>query len=324
MVSHSKNTETGNFPGLPSLFCERVFEIAGPNRAPAILKSYTVPRPVSIRVNTLRSSREQVLESLSKQGISLQAVPWYRDAFITDTSSRILTATTLYNSGAIYLQGLSSMIPALVLDPRPGEKVLDMTAAPGSKTTQIAALMQNTGELVANDVSRSRLYKLKEILSWQGVRIARTENLPGQRIWERYKGYFDKVLLDAPCSLEGTFSTHDSDSTSGWSERKIKTLAKQQGWLLRSALSATRPGGIVVYSTCTLSPEENEGVLDWLLRRYPGLCEIIDSSLPHLQTDAAIVSWRGKSYDQTVTLSSRILPDLHREGFFLARIRKTG
>src|SRR3989344_419590 len=137
------------------------------------------------------------------------------------------------------------MIPALILNPKPGEKVLDICAAPGSKTTQIAAMMENKGELVANDINQIRVYKLESNLKMQGVTNVIVTKLPAEAIWKKVPEQFDKTLVDVPCSMEGIFYCGDPKTFTHWSTKKVHYLAKHQKLILRSAVSATKPGGTI-------------------------------------------------------------------------------
>lgn len=283
------------------------------------------PRPSAIRLNTLRARSKELLFSLSSESIQVKSVPFWEYAWIVaHASARTLTDTAAYKKGWFYIQNLSSMLPALLLDPQPDEQVLDLCAAPGSKTTQLAALMGNTGSILANDTSRQRGYKLGDNLRQQGVTNTMIHIRSGQSLWQEYPAHFDKTLVDVPCSMEGRFDLQDPTSWAHWSQKKVKKLAKIQQWLLRSAASATKPGGRIVYSTCTLSPEENEGVIDWLLRKYPGTVEVEDVQLPLIPQYAAIQEWNGRAYDPGVRGTLRVMPDRSWEGFYVAVLRKVG
>lgn len=263
-------------------------------------------KPLSIRINTLKSTTTDVIKQLSSLAIPYEKVSWYEDALLLPTAtSKHITETSLYKEGKIYIQSLSSMIPALILNPQPGEKVLDMAAAPGGKTTQMAAMMENKGEIIANDIDSNRIYRLKSVLAHQGVTNTSTSRLPGQSLWSKYPEYFDKVLLDAPCSMEGKFDVSDPKTYTHWSKKKVKNLSKLQRWMLRSAISATKTGGFIVYSTCTLSPEENEEVIDWILEKEKGsvIAEII-------------------SIDSLPLVNGYVLPSSMMEGFFIAKLKK--
>lgn len=263
-------------------------------------------KPISLRINTLKSTTVDVIKQLATLSISYEKVSWYKDALLLPTAtSKQVTETSLYKEGKIYIQSLSSMIPALILNPQPGDKVLDMAAAPGSKTTQMSAMMENKGEIVANDIDSNRIYRLKSVLLAQGVTNTITSRIPGQSLWTKYPEYFDKVLLDAPCSMEGKFDVADPKTYTHWSLKKVKNLSKLQRWMLRSAVSASKKGGTIVYSTCTLSPEENEDVIDWILEKEKGsvIAEII-------------------SIDSLPLVNGYVLPSAMMEGFFIAKLKK--
>jgi len=287
-----------------------------------VLASF-VRRPTTFRVNTLKTDRVTLLSKMTQAGFQLDPVDWYADAFILRNKSKTeLIDSTFYQSGEIYVQSLSSMIPPLVLQPQPGENICDLTAAPGSKTTQIAAMMNNAGEIIANDRSKIRLHKLVANLKLQGVTIVRTRLSNGEDLWKRFPEHFDRVLVDAPCSLEGRFETGNAKSFGDWSLRKVDFLSQIQSHLLRSAVSMTKPGGVIVYSTCTLSPEENEQVIDWLLRKEPGAVEVesIETRLP--ENYPGLAQWEHKEFSPEIAKTVRILPSEIMEGFYLAKLRK--
>ena len=212
------------------------------------------------------------------------------------------------------------MIPPLVLAAKPGSKVLDLTAAPGSKTTQLAALMQNQGFILANEINAIRAERLKFNIEKQGVTIAEVRVGDGKRLEETYEEYFDSVLLDAPCSGEGLFLASEPKTYRFWSARKVRELAAEQKKLLRTALWALKPGGTLVYSTCTLAREENEAVLDWAFERYgPALkAEPITLQIPGAEPGLATEK-SGQAQSRNYL---RIYPSTLMEGFFVAKLRK--
>jgi NOL1/NOP2/sun family putative RNA methylase len=312
-----------NTDNLPSEFREKLNLLVPPEKLQEVLFSFCSEKPVSFRTNTLKISTNEVKEQLETLGVEYEQVLWYQDAFVLIKDQKEeLTKSTLFQEGLIYIQNLSSMIPPLVLNPKPGELVCDLTAAPGSKTTQIAALMQNQGLIVANDISRVRIFKMKSIIQSQGVSNVKVTSMPGQVFWRKYPNYFDKTLVDVPCSMEGRFLCSDSKSFGDWSIRKVKKLSEEQKYLLWSAISTTKPGGIIVYSTCTLSPEENEEVIDWVLKKEKGI-EIEKIDLDVAGKIEPMVDWNDKKYDPQVRSCLRILPTKLMEGFFVAKIRKT-
>ena len=308
---------------LPAAFLQRLQEEFGQEVYQNILTFLAMKRPTTLRANTLKITPEALQTELASAGVELQPVSWNPLAFIVkNTPLRELTELPLYVNGSFYVQSLSSMLPPLVLNPLPGEKVLDLTAAPGSKTTQMAAMMQNTGEIIANDVSPIRLFKLTANLRTQGVANTFTRRGPGEYFWKKSPEYYDKVLVDVPCTMEGRIYCGDPKTYQDWSEQKIRDLSVRQQHLLRSAVTSCKVGGTIVYSTCTLAPEENEGVLDWLLQQERETVEIETISLPGIQGMPGIATWRGEKYDPEVKNSLRILPSGTMEGFFVAKLRK--
>ncbi len=308
---------------LPSEFLERLQGIVLEKDLSQVLAAFAAKRPTTLRANTLKISADDVFQKFTESGIELEKVPWWSTAFIVKNATlRQVTEHELYQSGSVYVQSLSSMIPPLVLDPQPNEKILDLTAAPGSKTTQIAALMKNTGEIIANDLSPVRLFKLQANVKMQGAKNVFVRRGPGEYFWKKFPEYFDRTLIDVPCSMEGRMNSNDPDTYEDWSLRKIKELSIRQCHLLRSAVSVTKVGGIIVYSTCTLAPEENENVVNWLLEREKGKVELEDISLEHVETSPAILAWQKKTFSPEVSKALRILPSSTMEGFFVAKLRK--
>ena len=285
---------------------------------------FSKKRRTTLRVNTIKTTAEVFLKQMKELGVVLEQVPWYEKAFIlkNENQRQDLFHSAPNDSGDFYVQGLSSMIPPLVLDPRPDDKLLDIAASPGSKTTQLSVQMNNTGEILANDISQDRLFKLKRNLDAQGAINVKLNRSLGETLWRRYPEYFDKTLADAPCSMEGRISLLDPRTFRNWSLKKIKALSKRQKWILRSAVSATKPGGTIVYSTCTLAPEENEEVIDWLLNKEADAIKLESISIPNLKLMPGITSWQGKKYNPEIRKTARILPSELMEGFFVAKIRK--
>jgi len=224
--------------------------------------------------------------------------------------------------GHIYIQDASSMLPALILDPKPGERILDLCAAPGSKTTQIAAMMQNRGVLIATDLSSKRIRSLVFNLRRMGAINTAVLKAFGEQAGNRYFEYFDRVLLDPPCSALGTI--HKSPEVlSWWSFERTRRLCTVQKKLLESALKSLRPGGVLVYSTCTITPQENEEVIEEAINRFPVELESIE--WPGYRLQPGLVRYGSRRYSPSLSKAVRIYPfENDGEGFFVARIRKTG
>lgn len=308
---------------LPEEFIDRVKLLIPNDRYTDVLDAMSHPRPTTFRTNTLQSSDDKVIQELKTKNIKYTHIASPLSAFSLETDdTRILEPTDVYTHGDIYVQSLSSMLPALVLNPQQNSKVLDICAAPGSKTSQIAAMMNNSGEILALDNSRIRIYKLEANLKRLGVTNTAVRFGAGQAFWTLYPEYFDSSLVDVPCSMEGRFLASDSKTFENWTPKKVKELAEKQKWILRSAISATKPGGTIVYSTCTLSPEENEGVIDWILKKEKGNVIVEPIELQDVPANLGLTQWKEKSYDQSLTKTLRIYPTDFYEGFFIAKLKK--
>lgn len=308
---------------LPKQFLERLIVLYGNKKLDDVLKAFSVERPTTFRVNTLKTKIEHVLSVLQKHSFDVKPIPWIRGGFrLEHASLRDLQETNLYKNGEVYVQSTSSMIPALVLSPKKDESILDLTAAPGSKTTQMASLMQNTGQIVANDNSPIRIHKLKANLEMQGVTNTKVTHIAGQILWQTYPEHFDKALLDAPCSMEGRYSLKDPQESGEWSIKRIQSLADRQNWLLRSAVSATKPNGCIVYSTCTIAPEENEEVIAWILKKEKGAVILEDIVIPNLPMVDGLTRWKNREFGSEMKKTKRIIPSKDMEGFFIAKLKK--
>ncbi len=365
-MKRKKKGKNGFRKDLPEKFIERASLIFGVSRFREIEKTF-VGRPTTFRINSLKSNSAEVLPILSQNGFKVQKIAWYPGAFVLlNKSKRELTDLSLYSEGKLYIQSLASMVPPVVLDPKPGERVLDLTAAPGSKTSQITAMMEKKGELVANDKNKVRFFKLKHNMELLGVTcsvipseeahdesrdplhnrnstlnkgfldslgdsVARNDTggwkftlrmEHGAQLSREYENYFDKILLDAPCSAEARFDTTDPKSFGYWSERKIKEMAYTQRILLRAAWHMLKPGGVLVYSTCTFAPEENEVQLQKFIERIPE-AELLPIVLPQLQVAPIATSFKNIVISESIRKNVlRILPNSQIEGFFVAKITK--
>jgi 16S rRNA (cytosine1407-C5)-methyltransferase len=235
---------------------------------------------------------------------------------LTELREREVRDWELYRQGKIYLQSLSSMIPALALGPRPAERVLDVAAAPGSKTTQMAALMENRGFILANELDQVRAERLAYNLRLQGCGIAEVRIGRGERLGAEASDGFDRVLLDVPCSGEGRFIVFEPATSRPWSPRAITECVRLQKKLVASGVRAARPGGVLVYSTCTLNLEENEKLVQWALESFPLVVESIPLPIPGSFAGMA------RGLDPSIAKALRVFPDQEREGFFVCRLRK--
>lgn len=308
---------------LPAEFLERLRRIIPASQHSAVFDTFRRPPPTTFRANTLKTTAGALRDELNAAGFQAEPVAWYRDAFILRRGRlRDLQDTEAYTAGRLYVQGLSSMLPPLALQPQAGETVLDVAAAPGSKTTQLACLMQGRGRLVANDNNKVRFFKLRANVLQQGAANVELAMLDGLAIGRQRPEYFDRVLADVPCSSEGRFQTSEPSSFGYWKPAKIREMVRKQKSLLYAGLTALKPGGTLVYSTCTFAPEENEGVLDWALRKFEGRIALEPVPAGPANRLPGLPGWDGDAFDPSVRLSQRIVPNDTMEGFFVARIRK--
>lgn len=302
---------------LPKEFVESLYENYTPLSVDKILSGMSGNRSTTLRVNTLKYSIQDLMKELKSSNIKFERVPWFRDALIIkNKKEKDIQNLEIYNKGYIYLQSLPSMIPPLVLEPKEGEKVLDMTAAPGSKTTEMAMLMNNKGKILANELDKLRCERLKYNVDMQGAEIVKVINQRGEKLGNLYPNNFDKVLLDAPCSGEGRFLANDVKTYRNWSKKSVIQLAKLQKKLFKSAYDALKPGGVMVYSTCTLNKEENEDVLEWAIDNLN--LKIIDIKIEIKEGISAFTEGRDISIGKAI----RILPSKDMEGFFVAKLKK--
>jgi 16S rRNA (cytosine1407-C5)-methyltransferase len=310
---------------LPPLLLERLASQLSREDYATSLESFGNPKPITFRPNTLCASEQEVLDEVHASGMQSVPVPWCPLCHqLIDGSMRQLQALECYQTNGLYIQAASSMLSAHALQVEPEMRVLDLCAAPGSKTSQIAALMENRGMLVANDRSRKRLYRLREILQRQGATNVEILCSPGEQLGQTHADCFDRVLVDAPCSGEGRIRLDRPIRLSRWNMQEIRRLAKLQEQLLIAALRCVRVGGLVVYSTCTFAPEENEMVLEKVLRK-----KNIDASVVELPKELMpptarkpVLQWNERTITQDVSLAVRIIPNNTTTGFFIACLER--
>lgn len=305
---------------LPKDFVEELYESFSPLTVDKILQGMTDDRYLTLRVNTLKYNIQDLMRLFKEKNIKFERVPYYSDSLIIkNVKEKDIQKLDIYEKGYVYFQSLSSMVPPLVLNPKPGEKVLDMTSAPGSKTTQMACMMKNEGYILANELDKIRCERLKYNVKMQGASIVEVINGRGEKLGDNYEGQFDKVLLDAPCSGEGRFVATNPMTYRGWSKRTVNDLVKLQKKLFLSGFKALKPGGILVYSTCTINKDENEFILDWALKNLDVKLENID-----VEIKDAIPGFN-EGLDKDISKSIKILPSKVMEGFFVSKfVKKSG
>jgi len=288
--------------------------------------SQTEPR-VSIRANTLKIPISDLMKKLEDKGWKVkQPFENYPEIMIVESELKPgeLGRALEHLLGYYYAQEIASMLPVLALNPKPDEFVLDLCAAPGSKTTQMSAMMKNKGTIIANDPKLDRIKILASNLERCGssnVVITKQNGISLCKNLKKSGFEFDKILVDAPCSGEGTIRSSPKTLLM-WNINAIKSLSKLQKILLSSAIEILKINGEIVYSTCTHAPEENEGVLDFILKKFGNKIKIEKTNLP-IECVKGIIKWDGEHYDKEVEKSCRIYPqNSNTEGFFIAKIKK--
>jgi 16S rRNA (cytosine1407-C5)-methyltransferase len=308
-----------------NLFISRIASILMVPK-PRVVGIFSSRAITTIRLNPLKGNVEETKKALEAKNYQMQAIPWAANTyFVLNHDKSEVSQTVEYQDGKFYIQNLSSILDALVLDPQEGENVLDMCAAPGSKTTHIAALMNNKGKILANDIDMSRVSSLKNVLYQFGAKNAKATYSDATEFGKKYPEYFDRVLLDAPCSGEGMIYMNSMKPLRFWGLDKIKRCSFLQKDLIISAFRTLKTGGTLVYSTCTLEPEENEGVVTFLLEHFPNATiEDINIDLAGEKgfTSKGITKWSGNTYDPTVKKTLRVIPNSKMMGFYIAKIKK--
>ena len=296
---------------LPREFTEKMKELLGAQYGD-FLASYDQPRNFGLRVNTLKISTQE-FEKLAP--FHLKKIPWVENGYYYEEQDAP-ARHPLYYAGLYYLQEPSAMTPASVLKVRPGERVLDLCAAPGGKATELGAKLCAKGLLVANDISASRAKALLKNIEVFGIPNAFVTTAAPAVLARQFPAFFDKILVDAPCSGEGMFRK-EAAAVKAWTADKPAVCAKQQKEILSSALEMLSPGGQLLYSTCTFSPEENEQVVAWVLRERRDM-RLLD--IPPYEGFAP-----GISKAAELKKCVRIFPHkMAGEGHFLALMQKAG
>jgi 16S rRNA (cytosine1407-C5)-methyltransferase len=264
-------------------------------------------------------NRETILKNLSDYGIELEKISYIENAFRVLSGHEFIGKTLEFALGYYYVQSLSSMIPPLVLAPNPNDKILDLCSAPGSKTTEIADLMNNKGTIISNEPNLDRIKMLVHNLDRMNVINTGVIQNRGEWLNRYYDNYFDKILVDAPCSALGVVQKK-GEVNNWWTIERLPNLAKIQLMLLTSAVKMVKTGGEIVYSTCTLTPEENELIINYVINKFP--LEVLDIELPIKSTEAKTV-YKGEKLNPELKKAKRILPwEVNSDGFFIVKLKK--
>lgn len=300
---------------LPEKFEKRMRELLG-DEYEAFQKGYETEHAAGLRVNTLKTTPE-AFEPIAP--VDIRKVPWITNGFFYDAKKDQPAKHPYYFAGLYYIQEPSAMTPAAVLPVKPGDRVLDLCAAPGGKSTELAARLQGEGVLVSNDISNSRAKALLKNLELFGAKNAVILSEPPVRLAERFEGYFDKILVDAPCSGEGMFRKSPA-IMKNWEQYGVEYYEKLQREILPLAVKMLRPGGMLLYSTCTFSPEEDEQMLSFLLSNYSDL-HVVKPALSYEGFASGRPEWANG--EEEIRHAIRLFPHLlEGEGHFVALLQK--
>lgn len=276
-----------------------------------IIDGYKTKRVVSLRVNTLKATVEKVCEELMQNKIEFEAVTWNNTALvIKNASEEELSKLAIYENGEIYLQSLSSMLPPVVMMPQENTDILDMTAAPGGKTTQIAVITNNNANITACEMNGIRADRMKFNIQKQGASSITILKEDSRKLSDYFA--FDQILLDAPCSGSGTIRLNDERTYKNFSEKLVEKSVKSQLELLKKAIKILKPGHEMVYSTCSILTKENEEILEKALKGTNA--EIVPINMAEVE-DIPLLP--------TKTVGTLcVCPNRYYDGFFVAKIRK--
>ena len=313
-------------PSKPELFAGRIKDIFG-GKAGEVLEAISHPRYETFRLNLNKDGVEEVLGQLGELGFEISEGPLPRSYVNLSSLNGIkISQTDLFKNGIVYVQGLSSMLDVVVLDPKPDEKILDLCASPGSKTSYIASMTGVPGNIYAVENNSARFFSLKKNLTLQGFDAVITVKSNAVGLANRYpefNEFFDKILVDVPCSNEGNVRFVDKEPLKFWNPKLPKKISMLQKKILASGYNMLKPGGFMVYSTCTYSFEENEAVINWALKKFANL-EVIEIPLPSkdLSYIKGLTEHRGEKLDKRISNALRILPGNYFDGFFISLLQR--
>lgn len=296
---------------IPEFLIEMLEEQYGKEITKEILEGYLAKRKATFRVNTLKGSKEIVEQELKNAGIETRKVAWSNNAYIVENATeKELQNLEIYKNGEIYLQSLSSMLPPIILNPQEKTDILDMAAAPGGKTTQMAALTNNKAHITACEMNTIRAEKLKYNIQKQGATSVYVMETDSRRISDFFS--FDQILVDSPCSGSGTLNAKDNNIEKYFTKKLIDKCTKTQFELLKKAIKVLKPGKEMVYSTCSILSCENEEIVNKILK--DNNCKIMPIEFEKMEEIPQLPS--------KIKGTICVKPNELYEGFFVSKIRK--
>ena len=296
---------------IPEFLIEMLRKQYGEELSKKIIEGYQEERKVTLRVNTIKTNSSEIEKVLEENNIKYKKISWYSEGYIIENvRENEIKNLDIYKNGEIYLQSLSSMLPPIILEPKENTDILDMTAAPGGKTTEIATLVVNKARITAIEMNKIRAQKLKYNIEKQGATCVYVMEQDARKLNDFFS--FDNVLLDAPCSGSGTININDTNLEKTFTEQLIKKSKKSQNELLKKSIKVLKKGSEMVYSTCSILQEENENVIENVLKENK--VEIVDIDFKGIE-DIPKLPTRIKG-----TLC--VAPTKEYEGFFVAKLKK--
>ena len=293
---------------IPEFYMNMLKEQYSDSDIKKIIDGYSKKRKTTIRVNTLLSNNSEVLDIFNKLNIEYYHVPFYDNAFIIKNRNEIdLYELDLLKEGKIYMQSLSSMLPPIIMEPKEHEDILDMAAAPGGKTTEIAALTNNNSKITAVEFNKIRAEKLRYNIEKQGCTKVFVLEADSKKLDDFFK--FDNILLDAPCSGSGTLDLNNDKTFKYFTEKLIKKSSETQFELLKKALTILKPGKTMIYSTCSILSIENEDVVSKVMKQFN--CEIVPINVEGIEL-----------LPTKIEGTMVVCPNELYEGFYIAKIKK--
>lgn len=296
---------------IPQFLIEKLEKQYGKDLAKEIIEGYKKQRKVTFRVNTLKTTVEEIEKELNGKNIKYKKIPYYKEVFIIENiRENEIEQLDCYKNGEIYMQSLSSMLPPIILEPKENTDILDMTAAPGGKTTEIATMTKNKARITAVEMNKIRAEKLKYNVEKQGAKSVYIMQQDARKIDSFFS--FDSILLDAPCSGSGTININDIKLEKTFTEELINKSIKSQKTLIRKAIEILKKGSELVYSTCSILQEENEDIINEILKTKK--VEIVEIKFLGMEELPKLPS--------KIKGTLCVMPNEEYEGFFVAKLKK--